>query len=108
MAYEDVPVAEAVDLISTLPDGSRTASALSTSRAWSPEKQRAADVIDAMWAVATWQAGGVTQRQAMERAPHAVRPWEREQGMREAAEARRRAAAVRERIENTKWEEDDG
>lgn len=108
MAYEDVPVAEAVDLISTLPDGSRTASAFSPSRSWSPEKQRAADVTDAMWAVATWQAGGVTQRQAMERAPHAVRPWEREQGMREAAEARRRAAAVRERIENTKWEEDDG
>ena len=38
VAYEDVPVAEAVDLIATLPDGSRVASALSPSRAWSPER----------------------------------------------------------------------
>ena len=108
MAYEDVPVCEALDLARTLPDGSMTAASLDPARAWSPEQERAASVIDAMWAVATWMGGGVTQREAMDRAPRVVRPRDRVEAARRAEATRRRALAVRERIENTEWEEDDG
>ena len=108
MAWEDVPVAEALDLVATLPDGSLAAAAIRPERAWGPLSEAAASVVDAVWAAAVWQGGGVTQSEAMERAPRVMRPQERERRRREAEEARRRAASVRDRIENTRWEEDDG
>ena len=95
---------EALDLAATLPDGSLTVSALAPARSWERQREDAAAVVDAIWAAAFWLAGGRTPAEASEQAPSVVRPRDRA-----AAEAAaRRAASVRDRIENTRWEAVDG
>ena len=94
--YDVVGTEEAVDLIETLPQGSRWAAATDPARAWSDERHLASDVVDAVnrvaWRLGTWEA---------DEPPRVTRP----RDVLERARALRRARAARERLESEGWEE---
>lgn len=80
-----------------LPQGSRWAAATDPVRAWSDERHRSADVVDALsliaWRLGTWRD--------MEEPPRVTRPAD----LAARAEARERARRVRDAIEGGEWEE---
>lgn len=97
MAYEDVPLDEAIDLVLTLPRGSLWRSAQVEFGEWDDAREGVADVVDAIWALISLMSTARTT----EGAPRVARPSD----MRDRKAARKRAASVRERIENTTWTE---
>lgn len=95
MGFDDVDAAEAVDLITGLPAGSRFVSALHPELSWTPEREAIADLQDTLWEIA-YRRAGISDE------PHrVVRPSD--------VVARRKAAAryasVKRRIAETEWEE---
>ena len=94
--YDEVGVAEAYDLVRTLPDGSLTVAALHPERSWTREQHLAADIVDSVYAAATALCGGKASE-----APRVPRP----RDVAAAGAAAERAASVRDRIENTEWVE---
>lgn len=92
-----MPTDEAIDLVLTLPRGSMWRSAQVEFGEWGEARENAADVVDAIWAL----IGLLSSARTTEGAPTVTRPSD----LRERKAARERAASVRERIENTKWEE---
>lgn len=95
VAYDDVPPAEAVDLIRTLPPGSLYRAALDLADAWSDEQHFRADVVDQLNLVA-WRLLGCPGK-----APRAIT---RPADVAARREAARKAREVRERIGSTRWE----
>lgn len=102
-SYDEVPVEECLDLVWGLPDGSLYVAATCPPRAWSEQRQLAADIREA--AAGMWPRGLIDEGGAPSRLP---RPWdaelERLAAAGEAAEARR-AESVRRTIETTDWVE---
>ena len=97
-SYDDVQVEEKIDLIRMLPDGSRYVAGTDPERAWSEERHRFADVIDAISPVA-WALA--YDREKVPEPPKVVRP----KDMLARAEASRRAARARAELESGTWEE---
>lgn len=98
LRYEDVPTAEAIDLIKTLPPGSMYVAATDPLRAWSESRHHAADVVDALSVVA-WTLGAYDE--TVTEPPRVTRP--RDVLARELERARRdRATAT---LEDGGWEE---
>lgn len=96
MRYEDVEPGEACDLVATLPRGSALRSALSEFGEWGEARECAADVVDEVERFLQLVATGSTE--GANRLPRPA-----DLARRKAAAAR--ARSVRERIENTEWEE---
>lgn len=98
MRYEDVPTDEAIDLIHMLPDGSRWVARRFPLREWDAQRHRFADVLDAIkeltWALAY-------DREKVPDPPTVTRP----RDVLARAVERERARSVRERLEQTGWEE---
>ena len=97
-SYDAVPTREALDLIDMLPDGSKWVAKTYPLRAWSPERQRYADVLDAIYEL-TW--GLIYNREVVPQPPRVVRPAD-ELARREAAERKER---IRRQLESDIWEE---
>lgn len=97
VAYEEVPVDEAIDLILTLPRGSLWRSAQLEFGEWDEARENAADVVDAIWKLIAL----LSSARSTEAAPSVTRPSD----LRARKAARERAASVRERIGSTRWEE---
>lgn len=97
VAYEEVPVDEAIDLILTLPRGSLWRSAQLEFGEWDEARENAADVVDAIWALISLLSSAHTT----EGSPTVTRPGD----LRERKAALERARRARERIEGTTWEE---
>ncbi|MBR3318769.1 MAG: hypothetical protein IKG21_13215 [Atopobiaceae bacterium] len=98
VAYDDVPVAEAIDLIRSLPDGSLYVAATEPERAWSELKQRTADVVDAIWLL-VW--ANSMDHEKMPEPQRVTRP--KDVAARQRQRERQRRA--REVLENTEWVE---
>lgn len=97
MSYDDVSMVEAIDLARTLPRGSSFRAAINKNEAWSEEQHRAADVMDALLVI-NWRLMGCPDQYK----PSPIeRPGDRERSL----QARKRAKASKETIENTKWED---
>ena len=96
MAYDDVPTEEAVDLIMTLPRGSRWRAAHMEFGEWDDARESAADVVDAVQRLIRLACTGSTDGALVVARPRVLRA-------RKAASDRARAA--RELIESTRWEE---
>lgn len=96
MSYDDVPTDEAIDLVRTLPPGSRYVAATDPLGSWPDERHRSADVVDALMVVA-WALGAYKADEP----PRVVRP--RDAWAREVAAGRARAA--RAQVEDGDWEE---
>lgn len=96
--YDDVPTDEAIDLIRSLPDGSRWAAGTDPLRAWSANRHRDADLLDAVnvlvWCFAL-DKGVVPTPLTV------VRPRDVAARVREAANNKR----VRAELESGGWEE---
>lgn len=106
MAYEEVPADEAVDLILTLPSGSRWVASTQPALAWTREQELAADAVDALRAI-IWGLG-MYDRDEMPEPPRVDRPSARaarERREAEARERRERSARARERMEGERWVE---
>lgn len=97
MSYDDVSTVEAIDLARMLPQGSEFRAARNKNDAWSDEQHRAADVMDALLVI-NWRLMGCPDQ--FEPSP-IERPGDRERSL----QARKRAKASKETIENTKWED---
>ena len=97
VAYEDVGVGEAIDLILTLPRGSMWRSSQMEFGEWDETREGLADVVDSIWALISLLASA----RPTAGAPSVTRP----DDLRERKAARERAASVRERIRSTTWEE---
>lgn len=97
VAYEEVPVDEAIDLITTLPKGSLWRSSQVEFGEWDESREGVADIVDAVWALTSL----LSSRRTTEGAPRVTRPAD----LRDRKAARDRAARVRETIRNTTWEE---
>lgn len=91
--------AEAVDLIVTLPQGSHYVAKRYPELAWEPWRDAIADVQDTLLAIASAQAGNA------DNPPKVMRPRDRirQRKARMAQQVKRQS--VRERINNTQWEE---
>ena len=96
--YDDVPTDEAIDLIRSLPDGSRWVARTDPLRAWSAERHREADLLDAV-SVLVWRFA--LDKETVPEPPKVVRPRDMAARMREAANNRR----VRQELESGGWEE---
>lgn len=98
VSYDEVPTDEAIDLIMTLPErGSLWRAAKgSPDAAWSEIRHVGADIVDAITA-RMWQAAGAPGEQP----PRTQRPSD----IVEAAKARAKAAEVKKKMNETKWEE---
>lgn len=96
--YDDVEADEALDLIATLPDGSLYVSKRNPSRSWTPQREAVACLQDTLLEIACAQAG------IKDEPPRVTRP--RDVVARRSA--RRKAAAVRERIASTSWTGQEG
>lgn len=96
-SYDDVPTDEAIDLVMTLPQGSRYRAAVDSSAGWSGGQHQMANVIDLLMVI-NWRLMGCP---SLYRPEPLERPGDRERLMR----SRRRARAVNEKIEGTRWEE---
>ena len=94
-----MPTEEAIDLIRTLPNGSSYVASVDPLRSWSDERNRNADVLDAIMTVA-W-ALGAYDRTAHPEPPKVTRPRDLAIRRQRAQESR----AARSRIENGEWEE---
>lgn len=88
---------EAIDLVLTLPRGSMWRSSQVEFGEWDEAREGFADVVDAVWALISLMSSKGTT----EGAPSVTRPSD----MRERKAARERAASVRKRIAETRWEE---
>lgn len=97
--YDDCDPAEAIDLIATLPNGSLFLAALNPRQAWSDELNAMYDLFDSLWKF-IWMK---SEKGTTEGAPQAERPWYAA----ERSKRRARAHGVRERLENTRWEDVD-
>ena len=96
VAYEDVPVEEAIDLIETLPAGSLWRSSQLEFGEWDEARENAAGVVDAVWSLIHLIVSGTT-----EGSPRVTRP----DDMRARRADADRARAVRERLRDTRWED---
>lgn len=98
VSYDEVPADEALDLIMTLPErGSLWRAAKgSADAAWSEVRHGAADIVDAITA-RMWQAAGAPGDQP----PRTQRPSD----VVETLKARSKAAEVKKKMNETKWEE---
>ena len=92
-----MPTDEAIDLILTLPRGSMWRSSRVEFGEWDEARENSADVVDAIWALISLLSSARTT----EGAPSVTRPSD----MRARKAARERAASVRRKIAETKWEE---
>lgn len=93
VSYDEVPVEEACDLISTLPDGSAYLAAINPKRSWSVEENQLAAIHDAIWAFLWMRSDAGTTKGA----PRMQRPWdswEQEQAVERSRETRRRLEDV--------------
>lgn len=97
VGYDDVSVSEALSLASTLRDGSEYLAALDIHRAWTHEEQMLADINDTIERFLRMKSSAGTT----EGARTVPRPWDAAD---QAAELDR-AKRVRDRIEDTEWEE---
>ncbi len=93
-----MPTSEAIDLIATLPDGSRYVTSRFPTRAWSETRDLMADVCDAI-SFLTWALA--IDHDAMPEPPRVARPADM---ARQAADARRHRKA-REVLESARREE---
>ena len=97
VSYDEVPTEEALDLIATLPQGSRFVAATDPLRAWSDERHLAMDVVDGLsivaWRLGTWPG--------MDEPPRVTRPRD---ALARAA-SRRAAMAAKAELEADVWEE---
>lgn len=97
MRYEDVEVDEAVDLVLTLPLGSKWRAKRDPDASWTLDQHRLADIVDAV-NVLVWQLSSNAEDwdpARLERPGDAAR--------REAY--RKRAREARKKLEETRWEE---
>lgn len=96
--YEDVPTAEAIDLIGTLPQGSAYVAATDPLRAWDDSRHQTADVVDALSVVA-WSLGAYDE--SVTEPPRVTRP--RDVLRRERERIRKNRATAE--LESGCWEE---
>ena len=92
-----MPADEAVDLVLTLPMGSRYKTAANPAAGWTAERHLMADVVDVLMVI-NWRLMGCPD---VYRPEPVERPGDRE--LRELARKAARDAA--EKIESTEWEE---
>lgn len=97
-SYDEVPTAEAIDLIRTLPDGSSYVRATDFARSWGVERHRHADLLDAVREL-TWAMAMDHER--MPEPPRVVRPSD----VVSRVETIRRATAARHELEHGSWED---
>ncbi len=97
VAYDDVPVEEAIDLALALPAGSRFRAANSPASGWTRKDYMLANAVDLL-TVLCWRAAGSPQANRPE-------PMERPGDAAAREAARERARATRERITETKWKD---
>lgn len=95
-SYDDVPTDEAIDLVLTLPPGSKYMSALDPRLSWSEARTLVADIIDRLYSM-QWSQGGISGDEP----PHVVRPHE----LQEREAEREKRASVQDKIHNTKWKD---
>lgn len=95
-SYDEVPIDEAIDLIATLPDGSRYVSAVDPARSWPRWRHAIADLQDEEWAIVAALRGVPADK-----APRVMRPADAARQMVALDKARK----ARKRIEETEWEE---
>ena len=93
-AYDEVPADEALDLVLTLPPGSRYVRSRHPEHAWPEWRHAVADLQDDLWAIAFAQAGVQSE------SPRTPRPADAAERRRAAARAR----SAKEAIEATEWE----
>ena len=84
----------------TLPDGALSVAKVHPERAWDERHSDMRDLIDALWAVAMWNGGGVNRADATA----AMRTGRPGDAARQRAAATK-ASGVRDVIEHTEWEE---
>lgn len=95
VSYDEVAADEAVELARMLPAGSRFKAAAHPALAWSDERRMLADVGNLLYVCAARLSGDRGELSL---------PFEPPETAAMRAEARKRARAVRERIESTEWE----
>ena len=95
--YEDVDVDEAIDLVLTLPLGSRWRARRDPDAAWTLDQYRLADLVDSV-NILSWQ---LSQNAEDWEPPRLERPGDASR--REAY--REKARDAKRRLEETKWEE---
>lgn len=94
--YDEVDADEALDLIASLPNGSRFVASKDPLRSWSDERVFASDIIDAIT-----EAACIIRGIDLSLAPKVVRPAD----IYARSKAAQKASAMRERIDSTEWEE---
>lgn len=98
-AYDDVPTDEAIDLIQTLPDGSRYLSTLDPRHAWTLGEKRLADIQDSIQAFIQMES----DKRTTEGAPKVARPWDEYVKKMTRTAQKIKAVSIRNRLEKTKW-----
>lgn len=96
IAYDDVPLDEAVDLVLTLPRGSLYRASKRPYGEWTAAEESAADIVDSIERLIALYASGTTEGSQRKMRPQTLEAADRE---------RERAERARRRIEETVWEE---
>lgn len=103
--YDDVDPDEAIDLIQTLPRGSKYVAAVVPEAAWSEEHEYAVDVQEAIMTAAASVRGVATEEQLRKVFTRLVRPREAIQYARAKQATQERKRTIKDRLENMEWQD---